>query len=365
MDTQQQIVAAQQEILNLKEEIKQSADELQHTLTSVSVLYQISSELSGIDDKDKAGNAFVAGICKMFSIDVGVLIEVDRVGLGYKTIESIGLSRAEADGLGGQIKGSVFEKTYQDRKPSRLDQPGASALPDVVQHLAVKSALLIPIIPSSQPELILLCCRMYAGEFSFEEERVINILSIKFAETLDRIAAQIRAEESLSLVNTTIESMSDGILVADLDWHITLYNKRYTTMWHIPQEIMYPHDVMKAIQFVSDQMSDPVSFFKEVDELRANPESISTEVFELKDGTVIERNSVPQRVKDKTVGRVWSFRDITGIKHAEKQLEMRMQDLEELNGYMVDRELKMVELKKEIKELRAGDKPTPASQVAP
>jgi len=353
MDTQQQITALQNEILRLKDEIKQSTDELQTTLTSVSVLYQVSSELSGIEDKTKATSTFVASICKMFSVDVGILIEVDRAGANYKTLEGIGLSRTEAGVLSGQIKGSAFEKIFQDRKPLRLKQPGDNALPEVVRHLSVKSALFIPVISNAQPELILLCCRMYAGEFSFEEERVINILGLKLAETLDRITAQDSVEGSLSLVNTTIESMTDGILVVNSDWKITLYNKQFTSMWNIPQELMDAHDAMKVVQFVSDQLIGPAVFLKKVEVLRANPDSRTTEVFEFKDGRVFERNSVPQQINDKVVGRVWSFRDVTSVKRAEQQLEVRMKEVEELNGFMVDRELKMVELKNEIKELRA------------
>jgi len=195
MDTRQQIATAQNEILRLKDEIKLSTDELQKTLASVSVLYQISSELSGIEDKAKASNVFVGSICKMYSVDVGILIELDKAGESYKVLESIGLSKTEGAKLAGQIKGSVFEKIHQERKPLRLKEPGDDSLPDVVQHLSVKSALFVPVIPSTQPELILLCCRMYAREFSFEEERVINILGIKLAETLDRISSQDAVEQ--------------------------------------------------------------------------------------------------------------------------------------------------------------------------
>lgn len=353
MDTQQQITAAQNEILQLKEEIKQSTDELQHTLTSVSVLYQVSSELSGVRDKATASSSFVASICKLFSVDVGIIIELDKASGEYKTLESIGLPRADIGELSGKIEGSAFAKIDQEKKPLRLKQPEDNALPGVVRHLAVKSALFVPITPTTQPELILLCCRMYAGEFLFEEERVISILGQKLAETLDRIAAQKAVEESLSLVKTTIESMADGIVAVNADWKITLYNKQYTSMWNISQDIMDTGDVMKVVQLVSDQLSDPVGYIKKVDELRANPDSRATEVLEFKDGRVFERNSVPQRINDKVVGRVWNFHDVTSMKQAEKQLESRMKEVEELNGFMVDRELKMIELKNEIKELQA------------
>ncbi len=352
MDNQQQLAAAQNEILRLREEIKLSTDELQRTLTSVSVLYQISSELSDIDNKPQAVNTLVASICKMFAIDVGIIIELHEDGASYKAVESIGIPSADAPKIAGPIKGSIFEKIFVSGKPGRLKQPQTDELPEVVRQLSVQSALLVPISPKSQPKLLLLCCRMYQGEFSFEEERIINILGNKLAEKLDNILSQDEVAQSLSLVNATIEAMSEGVLVADSDWKIILSNEQYVTMWKVPQEIMDTRDVMKITEFVAPQLVDPPAFLKKVEELRANPESKTAEVFKLKNGSVFERISIPQRVKDKTVGRVWSFHDVTSIKQAEMQLETRVKEVEEINGFMIDRELKMVGLKKEIKELQ-------------
>ncbi|MBD3366320.1 PAS domain S-box protein [candidate division WWE3 bacterium] len=53
-------------------------------------------------------------------------------------------------------------------------------------------------------------------------------------------------------------------------------------------------------------------------------------------------------------GDVLAFcEDITYLRNMEKKLKERVDQLEEINRYMVDRELKMVELKKEIADLKA------------
>lgn len=56
--------------------------------------------------------------------------------------------------------------------------------------------------------------------------------------------------------------------------------------------------------------------------------------------------------KGDILGIVGVSRDITGRKQLEKSLEKKMKDLEFLNKLMVDREVKMVGLKKTISELQ-------------
>src|SRR5208337_4816762 len=69
---------------------------------------------------------------------------------------------------------------------------------------------------------------------------------------------------------------------------------------------------------VSSQLKDPESFHLRVAELHAHPNGQSDEVIELKDGRILERNSHPQRVRGKNIGRVWGFRDVTERARAEE-----------------------------------------------
>jgi PAS domain S-box-containing protein len=130
-------------------------------------------------------------------------------------------------------------------------------------------------------------------------------------DVTERRAAVERLERALSLVNATLESTTDGILVVDHDGRWTGHNSMFRAIWRIPEEISDDGDDMLAFDHVVAQVTDPEGFVACVRGLAAAPEASSHDEVLLADGRTIERYSIPQRVGDRTVGRVWSFRDVT------------------------------------------------------
>ncbi len=124
-----------------------------------------------------------------------------------------------------------------------------------------------------------------------------------------------------SLLRATLESTADGILVVDNLGNISDFNSKFVEIWKIPQEIVQSKDDKKAIQFVLDQLVDPQAFERRVNELYNSPKEESLDFLKFKDGRIIERYSRPQLIEGKTIGRVWSFRDITERKKAEDSLQ--------------------------------------------
>ncbi len=53
-------------------------------------------------------------------------------------------------------------------------------------------------------------------------------------------------------------------------------------------------------------------------------------MIELNDGRIFERYSKPQKIGNTTVGRVWSFRDITDRRRSEERLVASLQEKEVL-----------------------------------
>ncbi|MFL5526503.1 MAG: PAS domain S-box protein [Gemmatimonadaceae bacterium] len=143
---------------------------------------------------------------------------------------------------------------------------------------------------------------------------------VEFIEDItQRREAQSEASRSLSLLRATLESTADGILVVGLDGKILSFNQKLADMWDIPAEIFGCGDEQRALSAALDKLVDPDAFMTKVNDLYRRPEETSYDVLELKDGRTFERYSQPQRIEDRPVGRVWSFRDVTARRRAEEQ----------------------------------------------
>ncbi len=136
----------------------------------------------------------------------------------------------------------------------------------------------------------------------------------------DRERARVELETSLSLLRATLEATADGILVVDQDGKIVTYNQKFVEMWQIPPDILEARDDSQAIDHILGQLLQPQSFLEKVRQLYATPEAESYDLLRFKDGRFFERYSMPQSLGGKSVGRVWSFRDITETKKAEEAI---------------------------------------------
>ncbi|MBK6733343.1 MAG: PAS domain S-box protein [bacterium] len=129
-----------------------------------------------------------------------------------------------------------------------------------------------------------------------------------------------RLAHSLSLLRATFDSTADGILVADGQGRIETFNQRFVQLWQLPADVLAGGDDNAALAFVLDQLIDPDGFLAKVNDLYAHPDAESFDVLHFKDGRVFERYSRPQRMGNLVVGRVWSFRDVTGREQAATEL---------------------------------------------
>jgi len=132
--------------------------------------------------------------------------------------------------------------------------------------------------------------------------------------------AEVDHRKSLSLLRATLESTADGVLVVDNLGKITTFNQQFAEMWRIPPQILASGNDDDALNHVLDQLKEPDLFRAKVRDLYAHPGQESFDTIEFKDGRIFERYSRPQLVEGQTIGRVWSFRDVTEHRRAEERL---------------------------------------------
>ena len=134
----------------------------------------------------------------------------------------------------------------------------------------------------------------------------------------------LRAEQELarthSLLRATLDATADGILVVDESGSLVDFNRKVVEMWNIPADIVTSLDRQRLRAWVLDQVKDPPRFLHKVKEIYADVEGQSYDWVHFKDGRIFERYSKPQKIGDRVVGRVWSFRDVTGETKLENEL---------------------------------------------
>src|SRR5437762_9869343 len=149
-------------------------------------------------------------------------------------------------------------------------------------------------------------------------EPAIRAIVVTYRDITERERTERDLRETLSLLNAHFQSTAVGILAVDLEAHIVSFNRKFAELWRIPDSILETKNALQAMAFVLEQLADPQGFLTKERDLYARPDASSFDVLTFKDGRIFERFSQPQRIGENSVGRVWSFRDVTEAKRAER-----------------------------------------------
>lgn len=187
---------------------------------------------------------------------------------------------------------------------------------DTVSELGQKENLLILKKPFDSVAVRQLACALTKKWQLLKDVRNYTYKLEK--EVKDRTAS---LQESLSLVRATLESSNDGIFVLSNENVLVDYNQRFIDMWQIPEEILINKDKNELRNYMINQLNNPSTLLRYINEPYANLDLVKLDLLYLKDGKIFEFYTQPQKVNQKTVGRVFDFRDITKRIKLEKKLE--------------------------------------------
>ncbi len=146
-------------------------------------------------------------------------------------------------------------------------------------------------------------------------------------ESVKRAAAEERSEKAVSILRATLESTADGIVVVNRNGRVVSFNRRFQDLCRIPEALMKAQDDNLILGHIVEQVKNREAFLKKIGDLYEQPHAEDHDIIEFKDGRVFERYSLPQLIGKTYVGRVWSFRDITASKKAEKDLNESFRNL--------------------------------------
>jgi PAS domain-containing protein len=134
-------------------------------------------------------------------------------------------------------------------------------------------------------------------------------------ETRDLAAlreAEAESSRLVSMLRAVLESTAEGLLVVDLAGRITTYNRKFMSLCGIPEYVMAPMDLERVLRFLQDQFTDPGAFLSEARILGDHSERKLLGYLNGKDQLTIEAFGRSQRQGRETVGKVFSFQDVTG-----------------------------------------------------
>ncbi len=139
-------------------------------------------------------------------------------------------------------------------------------------------------------------------------------------DVTERVLAERKLGKTLSLLHATLESAAAGILAVDVTGNILTWNTKFTEMWKIPEDVINARDTDRVLAIACSQFDDSEGFLAKRRKILKEPNVEFTDKLHLTDGRIFERTSRPQMDKDKIVGRVYSFHDITNHRKMEEEL---------------------------------------------
>jgi two-component system sensor histidine kinase/response regulator len=137
-------------------------------------------------------------------------------------------------------------------------------------------------------------------------------------QALEQENAALRARNRF--LTNVLDSMADGIGVLQYSDNSLLLNQPFIDMWGLPPELLESPDFEQLIAFEATQAKDPEDLWAHVRRRAQHPDEPDHNLIALKDGRMLERRALPQRMDDQCVGSVVTFRDITARVELERQL---------------------------------------------
>ena len=139
--------------------------------------------------------------------------------------------------------------------------------------------------------------------------------------------AALVASDISSHLKATLEATADGILLVDNDGAILNMNHRFSELWKLPQQLLMDHNDAAIVTHIEDQLQSQIQAdtgkitYHHAAGITGSGTEDTSDLLTLKDGRVIECISHAARDRERVIGRVFCYRDVTERKLHEQSLQ--------------------------------------------
>lgn len=130
-----------------------------------------------------------------------------------------------------------------------------------------------------------------------------------------------KIRQTASALQATLDATSDGILTVSVSGVITAWNKRFFEVWGVSDDILPENrSEEELLERMLPLTDNPQKEEHLIYEIYARPNQNSLDRVQLKNGILLERESIPQISHGEVIGRVWCFTDITEREYSIRKL---------------------------------------------
>lgn len=153
--------------------------------------------------------------------------------------------------------------------------------------------------------------------------------------------AQLKASEKR--LSTLILNLQTGVLLEDENRKISLANQMFCDLFQIPvsPEQLKGMDCSKSAEENAKYFKDGEGFISRIEKLLKDKKIVLSDVLEMIDGRILERDYIPIFSNNQYKGHLWTYQDVTIRRNYKKNLETQK---EKYSSIIANMNLGMIEV---------------------